>query len=157
MKDLIFKTLTSDFRTSLWQIIAYVEGGIYHCNISDKNEFIKFRENFGIGSDERIIFCRDNSFFSTAHKQGVVITDQTVYYIPDSDYPENKMWFSWLLVKSVEYDGESLNFSFSDGEVFSIPISLFQKKEFGGGDYRKNEVAGNLVDMFNDLAYFWNN
>lgn len=162
MEDFVYKTLTTDFRISLWLLdVAGAQdcGSIGHINVCKgdyfRSELKKFERNFGVNIGERIIFCRDNSFFSNSHKQGLVITDRTVYYIPNSDYPDNKIWFSWALVKSVEYDGNSIEFTFTDGDVFSIPDNLFTKKaEWIDGNGAK-EIAGNLADLFNDMASIW--
>ena len=52
------------------------------------------RNNFGISFDEEILFVRDTGFWNS-RDQGLVITDEAIYCIPDNDNPEQKTYIPW--------------------------------------------------------------
>lgn len=165
-QEIIYYFLSRDYRTSLWQLNSDDCGSIAHYNVIHhpncdyKEQMAKqweednqlFRQNFGIDVSERIIFHRDNTFFSSAHDQGLVITDLKVYYIPDNDYPNNRYYFSWALVESVDFDGENLNFKFTDGDLFPIPIKFFTKKSEVFWNPAIEEIGYNLASLFTSMA-----
>lgn len=166
MNDVIYNILTRDFRTSLWQgfstdygsmchirsyelRLTYSHEDDYHFRKAWESELPMFRKNFGIPEDERIIYHRDNTFWSEDHNQGLVITDEKIYFIEDNDYPEDRMWFSWGTIKEVVYDDYELIFHFKDGDILPINMKYFSKRH----DYCKKrtviEMGKALQDVFN--------
>lgn len=108
------------------------------------------RQNFGIDFSEDVLFVRDTSFWNS-RDQGLVITSSGVYCIPDNDSPDDKIAFSWDIVKNVIYKDSVLYFfGYGDETDYcQIHISFFMKDD----DDRKAYRLGNkLAQMFTSMA-----
>lgn len=121
---------------SCWELQPYNVDGW-------EQEVSQYRTNFNIDKDERIIFIRDTTFWGSKN-QGLVITDRMVYMIEDNDYPENRAYFSWVLVDNAEFNGDGIIFNFTDGDTFEIPIKYFTKS---GGE-KKRKIGQMLAEVF---------
>lgn len=85
------------------------------------------RNNFGLDHREEILFLRDTSFWNSSD-QGLVLTDAGLYCIPDNDSPDDKIVFSWEIVKKVVYQDACLYFhGYDEGDVCQIHVSFFTK------------------------------
>lgn len=164
MEEYVYRILTLDFRTSLWHLNSDQEGSIFHiCSykklpyeynrITWDDAVAPFRQNFGVAQDERVIFVRDNTFFSSSHDQGLVITDRRIYYIEDNDYPEKRISFEWTSLKAVEYneDIKSMIFTFKDESSLTIHMNYFSKGSETFAGWALGEIAGNLESLFTTI------
>ena len=162
MNEIVYNILTNDFRTSLWQGFADQYGSICHVRTNKRgyryetanstpweSQLQLFRQGFGIPSDERIIFHRDNTFLSEKHNQGLVITDKRIYFIEDNDYPLNKISFSWEDILQVKYIDNSMSFYLNTEKFVYINIKFFTKKSSECGLRTINEIGLALQDVFN--------
>lgn len=106
------------------------------------------RNNFGISFDEEILFVRDTSFWNSRN-QGMVITDEALYCIPDNDNPEQMTIIPWSSMHQVRYKDLLLNVSadFTDGsEECPIHISYFAKTDEEG---TLSKIGPRIADLFN--------
>lgn len=181
MKDIIYNILTNNPQLLLWQGLSYGEGSLRHvvnaklglhyastyqdiCNpfsgwCSSEQEWKKennlFYTNFKIPRNERIIFHRDNTFFSSAHNQGLVITDEKIYLIEDNDYPDARIWFHWGTIKEVRYQNKTMHFSFRDGDELDIGIKFFIKRHDYCKDRQTERIGRSLEKAFNYITAFF--
>ncbi|MBO5538022.1 MAG: hypothetical protein J5971_03105 [Prevotella sp.] len=81
------------------------------------------RQNFGIGFNEDIIFVRDTGFWNN-RDQGLVITNEAIYCIPDNDNPDQKIYLPWNILKNVVYRDMVLYFFGYGGEDDNCPIHI---------------------------------
>lgn len=120
------------------------------CIASEIPEYIKsqIRQNFDIGYNEEILFVRDTSFWDN-RDQGLVITDEKIYCIPDNDSPDEKIELFWWYIDRVEYKDEVLYFwNNSDNEPYgSIHISFFLKD-----DSESYKIGRSMSKLFTDMA-----
>ena len=169
LSDVIYNILTRDPRTSVWQGFSNEYGSLCHVRTNElkyweghgiykdwNSELFLFKSRFKIPKEDRIIFHRDNTFLSTSHDQGLVITDEGFYYIPDNDYPQNRSAFSWATLKQVSYDGENMVFDFNDGVRFPIPMKFFVKKHDYCGKRAIAEIGRTLAEVFNHVIMWVN-
>lgn len=108
------------------------------------------RQNFGISFNEDIIFVRDTSFWNNRN-QGLVITNEAIYYIPDNENPDQKFSLSWNILKNVIYKDMLLYFFGYGGEDDNCPIhiSYFTKSS----DERKQaQVGRQLATILSDIC-----
>ena len=106
------------------------------------------RNNFGISFDEEILFVRDTSFWNSRN-QGLVITDEALYCIPDNDNPEQITYIPWSSMRHVRYKDlvVNVNADFSDGsEECPIHISYFAKTDEDNTLYR---IGLRVADLLN--------
>lgn len=97
--------------------------------ICDKRDF---RNAFGIGESEELLYCRDTSFWNS-RDQGCVITDWGIRVIPDNENPSEKVELAWAFVEEVTYKDEVLYFWCSKDHDLDyctqIHRSFFSKQE----------------------------
>lgn len=86
------------------------------------------RQNFEIDHKEQILFVRDTSFWNS-RDQGLVLTDDGLYCIPDNDKLDEKIHFTWDVVKHVEYKDLLLYFWDYEASNLYIHISYFMKSD----------------------------
>ncbi len=109
-----------------------------------------FRQNFNIPIDEKILMCRDTSFWNNAN-QGVVVTDNALYYLPDNDEPEELYIIKWSDIVNVKYQEEDIYFFINEEEYLPIYIGSFLKQ----GDATEEAFAKagkNLANVFDSIA-----
>lgn len=120
------------------------------CVASGIAEYIRsqIRQNFDIGYNEEILFVRDTSFWDN-RDQGLVITDEKIYCIPDNDSPDEKIELFWWYIDRVEYKDEFLYFwNNSDNEPYgSIHISFFLKD-----DSESYKIGKKMAKLFTEMA-----
>lgn len=104
------------------------------------------RSNYGIGLDETILFERDTSFWSNDN-QGLVITDEAFYCIPDNDDLSTKFEFSWKDFDRVRYQELTFYFYFGNEQ-----IAQFNKNMFFKGDVNIRELGPKLADALTQIA-----
>ena len=114
----------------MWRIeMANSSDSMLLNNIRDKRDF---RNAFGIGESEELLYCRDTSFWDS-RDQGCVITDWGIRVIPDNENPSEKVEIAWAFVEEVTYKDEVLYFWGSKehdlDDCFQIPYSYFSKTE----------------------------
>lgn len=106
------------------------------------------RNNFGISFDEEILFIRDTGFWNS-RDQGLVITDDAIYCIPDNDNPEQKLFIPWNSMSGVRFKDllMNINANFEDGSnECPIHISFFVKSD----DVNTRSRVGNkIADLLN--------
>ena len=106
------------------------------------------RNNFGISFDEEILFVRDTSFWNS-RTQGLVITDEALYCIPDNDNPDQKIYIPWSSMYQVRYKDLVLNVcaNFSDGSSeCPIHISFFAKTD---EEKALSSIGTRVADLLN--------
>lgn len=109
-----------------------------------------FRQNFNIPLDEEILMCRDTSFWNNAN-QGVVVTDNALYCLPDNDNPEEFYIIKWSDIVNVKYQEEDIYFFINEEEYLPIYIGSFFKQ---GSVSEWNFVAAGkkLANLFDSIA-----
>lgn len=75
----------------------------------------QLRNNYGIPLDEEILFHRDTSFWNSKN-QGLVITDVSIYCLPDNDDNSSLFYIDWEDISSVEYQELNLYFIGNQGQ-----------------------------------------
>ncbi len=105
------------------------------------------RTNFGIGLNETILFKRDTSFWSI-NNQGLVITDECFYCIPDNDDVSSAFSFSWKDFDRVRY--QELMFYFYNGnqEIARLSKGMFYK----GSDINIPKLGPKLSEVLTQIA-----
>lgn len=106
------------------------------------------RQNFGISFNEEILFVRDTSFWSSKN-QGLVITDNGIYCIPDNNSPEEKIEFGWKDVSKVKFrDWVLFFYGYGNEEDYCpIHVSYFCKKE-----ELYDKIGNKCAEMFLRIA-----
>ena len=110
-----------------------------------KNEV---RINFGISFDEEILFVRDTGFWNS-RDQGLIITNEAIYCIPDNDNPEQKIYIPWGAIQQVRFKDliMNINANFSDGSSeCPIYISYFVKSD---DEDIQSRVGNRIADLLN--------
>jgi len=106
------------------------------------------RNNFGISFDEEILFVRDTGFWNS-RDQGLVITDEAIYCIPDNDNPEQKTYIPWSSMHQVRLKDlvMNINANFTDGSnECPIHISYFVKSD---DEDTQSRVGYKIADLLN--------
>ena len=106
------------------------------------------RNNFGISFDEEILFVRDTGFWNS-RDQGLVITDEAIYCIPDNHNPEQKTYIPWGAIHQVRFKDllMNINANFSDGSSeCPIHISYFVKSD---DEDIQSRVGNRIADLLN--------
>ena len=106
------------------------------------------RNNFGISFDEEILFVRDTGFWNSRN-QGLVITDEAIYCIPDNDNPEQKIYIPWSSMYQVRFKDlvMNINANFTDGSSeCPIHISYFVKSV---DENTQSRVGNKIADLLN--------
>ena len=107
------------------------------------------RNNFGISFDEEILFVRDTGFWNS-RDQGLVITDEAIYCIPDNDNPEQKTFIPWSSMSGVRFKDllMNINANFEDGSSeCPIHISYFVKSD---DENTQSRVGNKIADLLNN-------
>lgn len=84
------------------------------------------RDNFEVSYDEKVLFLRDRSFWNSRN-QGLVITDQKIYLLPDNDKPDELYYINWGEVEKVDYKDLNLYFFLGDSEKTTVYLENFVK------------------------------
>lgn len=106
------------------------------------------RQNFGVSYNEEVLFIRDTSFWNTRN-QGLVLTDNGIYCIPDNDKPEEKIVLTWdIISKVICKDGVLFFYGYGGEEDYCpIHISYFCKDE------NYYDITGKkCIEIFNRIA-----
>lgn len=106
------------------------------------------RNNFGISFDEEILFVRDTGFWNL-RDQGLVITDEAIYCIPDNDNPDQKIYIPWSSMYQVRFKDlvMNINANFADGESeCPIYISYFVKSD---DENTQSRIGNRIADLLN--------
>lgn len=99
-------------------------------HIKNGNMYIpQFRANFIIPQEEEILFTRDTSW-GNDHNQGLVITDQGFYYLPDNDYPEDIRIIKWSDFDKVVYHNSDFYFYNGNQVIIRIFGDFFFKYDY---------------------------
>ena len=109
-----------------------------------------WRNNFKIPYEENIFYVRDTSFWSVKD-QGLVITDVSIYMIPDNDEPDDIYILNWEDVVRVTYK-ENMLFFWGEQDVKTddavrVPLNWFAK-----GTYNAQALGNALAEYFTHLA-----
>ena len=122
------------------------------CCISPVPEDIKsqMRQNFGIDYNEQILFIRDTSFWNS-RDQGLVLTDNGVYCIPDNDKPDEKIVLPWSIIHHVEYRDLVLYFFGYENNTDNCPIhiSYFMKSD---DNNKARRIGQSLAKLLTQMA-----
>lgn len=150
--------LRNDFRLSLWMLCANQYGSIAHItshpytNYSNKKweeDLPLIRTNFRIPDNEKIIFFRDNTFFSTKHNQGLVITDTGIYYIENNASP-NLISFKWNeIIEAQRSNG--LFFKYGSSKSINIQDRFFTKWSETFNDQNIHEIMRRIYEVMSDF------
>lgn len=108
--------------------------GIWTSELNNSDIFVNpnssicslFRQNFGLSFEDKVLFCRDTSFWNERN-QGVVVTNNGVYCNPDNSDYNKSFHFKWSDIDRVEYKDQVLYFFLSDNRYWNIHISYFCK------------------------------
>lgn len=109
-----------------------------------------YRNNFKIPYEENIFYVRDTSFWSVKN-QGLVITDVSIYMVPDNDQPDDLYILNWEDIVRVTYK-ENILFFWREQDVktddaVGVPLNWFAK-----GTYNPQTLGNALADYFTHLA-----
>ena len=132
-------------RINIWRLGKNNNGS--DCCVTLISEEIRngVRQNFGIGYNEEILFVRDTSFWNVRN-QGLVITNEKIYCIPDNESPDEKIELFWWYIDRVEYRDQVLYFWHNgDSEPYgSIHITYFLKEITNDGK--------SMAELFTNMA-----
>ena len=109
----------------------------------------QLRQNFHIPLDEEILFSRDTSFWSNRN-EGLVITDKTLYFLPDKNDPSGLFNLQWIDIKAIQYKESFLYFyaygeddpAFAGANFFFKGVSSYELENGLG-----NKLAAHLTQM----------
>lgn len=126
-------TVLKYFRETLSNWFGEIEDSSFDCCTYKQHEkgnnvaLPDFRSAFGIDLNEHILFTRDTSFWSS-HNQGLVITENALYCIPDNDNPSNEIVITWREFDKVSYKEYNFYFYDKDGQqIANIGSNFFFK------------------------------
>ena len=86
-----------------------------------------FKQNFLLDDDETILLARDTSTWNK-RKEGLVITDRRIVYIPGKRDPHGRRYvIDFGSFIQVTYDAQRLLFWSSEDNFFAIPSVFFFK------------------------------
>lgn len=105
------------------------------------------KSGFGVSREERLLFKRDTSFWSSDN-QGLVITDRKFYFIPDNNDASQSFELEWQAIENVTYQETKFYFTMHDGTEPCVSWKYFYKGEFPGGE-RCMKLAKALADIAN--------
>ena len=118
-------------------------------NIPEKVES-KFKKNFQLDEDETIMMARDTSPWNT-RKEGLVITDRRIVYIPGHiDLSCSKCIVELDSFYKVTYDAKSLLFWGTEKTFFPIPAHFFLKSKMKS--YDVDRATKNLGKLLGKIA-----
>ncbi|MCQ2163580.1 MAG: hypothetical protein MJZ04_00215 [Bacteroidales bacterium] len=146
----IYNSFTSASETKNWS--ALCNNGYDCCILSipagKKNNV---RQNFGISHQEEILFFRDTSFWNSEN-QGLVLTDNALYCIPDNDDPESRFVFTWEIIKTVKYLDGCLYFYGYEGDDDVCPINMGYFLKDTSSDYLVNDYGKSIAHLLSRIA-----
>lgn len=142
------KTIVSIFKdySSFWAKYTNTSDFMYvKIDNETKNNM---RQNFGVSYNEEVLFIRDTSFWNSRN-QGLVLTDNGIYCIPDNDKPEEKIILTWdIISKVICKDGVLFFYGYGGEEDYCpIHISYFCKDE-----NHYDIIGKKCIDIFNRIA-----
>lgn len=105
------------------------------------------RNNFNIDRGETILLCRDTSFWSNAD-QGLVITNEGLYYLPDNNNKSELYYVDWGNVSYVQYQELVLYFYNSAGDN----IGSFNIGNFAKNPAQPYSLGNKLAKLFTSMA-----
>lgn len=98
------------------------------------NDSKLFKHNFLLDDDETILLARDTSLWNK-RKEGLVITDKRIVYIPGNKDPHGRRYvIDFGSFIQVTYDAQRLLFWSSEENFFAIPSSFFFKSRLKSYD-----------------------
>mgnify|MGYP002674073935 CR=1 FL=1 len=109
-----------------------------------------WRNNFKIPYEENIFYVRDSSFWSVMD-QGLVITDVSIYMIPDNDEPDDLYILNWEDVVRVTYK-ENILFFWREQDVKTDDAAGIHLDWFAKGTYNAQALGNALAEYFTHLA-----
>lgn len=133
--------------SSKLKFVANGEDCLVYPNIGER-VLSDVRLHFSIDRNETIILVRDTSFWNS-RDQGLVITDQGLYCIPDNENVKSSFYVDWGDVEKVEYQESVLYFITNDGEQSYYNITYFAKN-VSNSSYLGPELA----KIFTQMASF---
>lgn len=108
-----------------------------------------FRQNFGLSFDDKVLFCRDTSFWNEKN-QGVVVTNNGVYCNPNNSDYNQSFNFKWSDIDRVEYKDQVLYFFLPDNRYWNIHISFFCKNSNNSSVC--DRIGVTLAGMFTSMS-----
>ena len=105
------------------------------------------RTNFNIDRGETILLCRDTSFWSNAD-QGLVITNEGLYYLPDNNNKSERYYIDWGDVSYVQYQELVLYFYNSAGHN----VGSFNIRYFAKNPAEPYSLGNKLAKLFTSMA-----
>ena len=151
------KVITTNSLISILKQGRYIWQGESEVNQSDccidpvpEDVKSQMRQNFGIDYNEQILFIRDTSFWNS-RDQGLVLTDNGVYCIPDNDKPDEKIVLPWSIIHHVEYKDLVLYFFGYENNTDNCPIhiSYFMKSD---DNAKARRIGQSLGKLFTQMA-----
>ena len=142
------KTIVSIFKdySSFWA--KYTNNSDFMYVKIDNETKNNMRQNFGVSYNEEVLFIRDTSFWNSRN-QGLVLTDNGIYCIPDNDKPEEKIVLTWdIISKVICKDGVLFFYGYGGEEDYCpVHISYFCKDE----NYY-DIIGKKCIEIFNRIA-----
>ncbi len=114
----------------------------------DEGKRAAARNNFGTGMDETILLIRDTGFWNNCD-QGLVMTTDGIYCIPDNENKDSRFVFGWHDVKEVKYQELCLYFYDYEGNNCPIHMSYFIKSD---SDSTMSSIGRKLAPALTQLA-----
>lgn len=108
-----------------------------------------FRQNFGLSFEDKVLFCRDTSFWNEKN-QGVVVTNNGVYCNPDNTNYNQSFNFKWSDIDRVEYKDQVLYFFLPDNRYWNIHIRFFCKNSNNSSVC--DRIGVTLAGMFTSMS-----
>lgn len=117
----------------------------------DNNSLLpNFRSNFSVELQEEILFTRDTSFWNSSD-QGLVITDDGVYCIPDNENKQDGFFLSWKDINDVSYKEYCFYFFNSEGELLGTIHSSYFFKSIDDSKL-ESRVGRSLASSLSEMA-----
>lgn len=106
------------------------------------------RKNFDISSDEQLLFYRDNSIWGKRN-QGIVMTDNALYYLPNVDNPNYIKMLKWTEILSVRHINNVFYIDNVTHDFPPIPEQFFFVGEIDNQETINNKLAYFLSELVN--------
>lgn len=117
------------------------------CIDSGEETLGRLRSNFKIPLEEIILFQRDTSFWSD-NNQGLVITDDGIYCLPDNEDATSLFFVGWKDFDTVRYQELTLYFLSDGKEIVHMSKDMF----FKGSDIPFKEKGTALAAALTQIA-----
>lgn len=134
------------FRSKCRSVLQYEVNGydMFLYPTIDESKRSSARSNFGTGMEETILLIRDTGFWNNCD-QGLVLTSDGIYCIPDNEKPDERIVFGWHSVKEVRYQELCLYFYGYDGDSVPIHITYFAKTD---DESKLSRIGRSLASAF---------